>query len=320
MDILLIQSDQVTQLSEVPDHMPESGFLWLDVIRDQENDWSRKVQALTGITIHDRHINDSLNLQHPSYYDGMDQYEMLIFRGLSPAEQTHDFATRPAVFFLMPGLLVTIRPADSVSVAKVKPRLMDKAVRIPKRPAGLMHLLMTIMVDRFLALRKPITKRFETWRDELLDPRSPFQDWMTVMGYTSDLRKLENLCEEQIEALQEWREDTVTEFDDHISVRFNDLVEHIERVLKFSVAQKQEAEALVQLHFSAVAHRTNEIMRVLTVLSAIFLPLSLVAGIFGMNFEYMPELKMHNAYFFALGGMATIAVILLIIFRIKRWF
>ncbi|MGD8483480.1 MAG: CorA family divalent cation transporter, partial [Thioalkalispiraceae bacterium] len=138
--------------------------------------------------------------------------------------------------------------------------------------------------------------------------------------YTSDLRKLENLCEEQIEALQEWREDTVTEFDDHISVRFNDLVEHIERVLKFSVAQKQEAEALVQLHFSAVAHRTNEIMRVLTVLSAIFLPLSLVAGIFGMNFEYMPELKMHNAYFFALGGMATIAVILLIIFRIKRWF
>jgi len=74
------------------------------------------------------------------------------------------------------------------------------------------------------------------------------------------------------------------------------------------------------LHFSAVAHRTNEIMRVLTVLSAIFLPLGLVAGIFGMNFEYMPELKMHNAYFFALGGMVTLAVVLLIIFRVKRWF
>lgn len=320
MDILLIESERVTQLAELPGSMPESGFLWLDIIREQDSDWYQQVLALTGTVIHDRHINDSLNLQHPSYYDGMDEYEMLIFRGLSPAEQTHDFLTRPAVFFLMPGMLVTIRPADSVSVAKIKPRLMDKAVRIPKRPAGLMHLLMTIMVDRFLALRKPITERFEMWRDELLDPRSPFQDWMTVMGYTSDLRKLEQLCEEQIEALQEWREDTFTEFDDHLTVRFNDLVEHIERVLKFAVSQKQESEALVQLHFSAVAHRTNEIMRVLTLISAIFLPLSLIAGIFGMNFEYMPELKIHNAYFFALGGMAALAIILLVIFKIKRWF
>ena len=320
MDILLIENDQVNQLSEMPSSIPDSGFLWLDIIRDQDNNWHQLVEKATGVAIHDRHINDSLNVNHPSYYDGMDQYEMIIFRGLSPAGQTHDFTTRPAVFFLMPQLLVTIRPSDSVSVAKVKPRLLDKVVRIPKRPAGLMHLLMTIMVDRFLALRKPLTERFEVWSGELLNPRSPFQDWMTVMNYTSDLRKLERLCEEQIDALQGWREDTSTEFDDHITVRFNDLVEHVGRVLKFSVSQKQEAEALVQLHFSAVAHRTNEIMRVLTLLSAIFLPLGLIAGIFGMNFEYMPELKMHYAYFYALGGMATLAIILLIIFKIKRWF
>ena len=320
MDILLIENDQVSQLSEMPSSIPETGFLWLDIVRDEEDDWAKQVEALTGVSIHDRHINDSLNTAHPSYYDGMDQYEMVILRGLSPAGQTHDFTTRPAVFFLISRLLVTIRPADSVSVAKVKPRLLDKAVRIPKRPAGLMHLLMTIMVDRFLALRKPLTERFEQWRDDLLDPKSPFDDWMTIMNYTSDLRKLEQLCEEQIDALQGWREDTSTDFDDHLTVRFNDLVEHINRVLKFAVSQKQEAEALVQLHFSAVAHRTNEIMRVLTVLSAIFLPLGLVAGIFGMNFEYMPELKIHNAYFYALGGMASLAITLLIIFRIKRWF
>ena len=320
MDILLIENEQVSQLSGMPSSIPESGFLWIDIVRDEDNDWPQQVKAFTGITIHDRHIKDSLNITHPSYYDGMDQYEMVILRGLSPAGQTHDFTTRPAVFFLMSKLLVTIRPADSISVSKVKPRLLDKAVRIPKRPAGLMHLLMTIMVDRFLALRKPLTERFEHWRDDLLDPRSPYDDWMTIMSYTSDLRKLEQLCEEQIDALQGWREDTFTDFDDHLTVRFNDLVEHIERVLKFAVSQKQEAEALVQLHFSAVAHRTNEIMRVLTLLSAIFLPLGLIAGIFGMNFEYMPELKIHNAYFYALGGMLTLAVILLIIFKIKRWF
>ena len=119
--------------------------------------------------------------------------------------------------------------------------------------------------------------------------------------------------------MQLWQEDTDTEFDDHMAVRYNDLVEHVQRVLKFSAYQKQESEALVQMHFSAVAHRTNEIMRILTLLSAIFLPLGLVAGIFGMNFEYMPELKMRYAYFFVLGGMVSLAAVLLILFRIKRW-
>ena len=223
------------------------------------------------------------------------------------------------MFFLLEHLLVTIRPADSVSVAKITPRLLDRAGRIPRRPAGLMHLLMTYMVDRFLALRQPLLARFDSWRMDLLDPHKDFDDWRAIMDYTSDLRKLERLCDEQITALQTWREDTDTEFDDHLAVRFNDLVEHVQRVIKFAVDQKNESEALVQMHFSAVAHRTNEIVRTLTVISAIFLPLTFLAGIFGMNFENMPELKLHYAYFFALGGMAILAIILLIVFRVKKW-
>lgn len=319
MDILLLDTDHVSQLAELPAYLPESGFLWLDIVNGQDSDWPQQVQALTGIAIHERHLADCRNENHPSHYDSTQEYEILIFRGLSPAGQRSDFKTRPAVFILLDRLLITIRPEDSVSVGTIKPRLLDKNIRIPRRPAGLMHQLMTVMVDRFMALRQPLLERFDIWRMELLDPRNPFQDWMTVLSYTSDLRKLERLCDEQITALQSWEEDTDTEFDDHIKVRYHDLIEHVHRVLKFSIDQKNEAEALVQMHFSAVSHRTNEIMRVLTVLSAIFLPLSFIAGVFGMNFEYMPELKLHAGYYYTLGGMLGISVILLIFFRIKRW-
>lgn len=319
MHSLLITQEAVSELDCAPSKLPDSGFLWLDVVRDGENDWPKVVEQLTGVMIHERHLKDTHNLTHPSFYDGTQDYEMLIFRGLSPAGQHSDFKTRPAVFIIFDHLLVTIRPEDSVSVSKVKPRLLNKSVRIPRRPAGLMHLLMTYMVDRYLALREPLIQRFDTWRHDLLDPRNPFSDYMAVLDYTSDLRMLERLCDEQITALASWEEETDTEFDDHLAVRYRDLNEHILRVKNFAIAQKQDAEALVQMHFSAVAHRTNEIMRVLTVLSAIFLPLSLVAGIFGMNFEYMPELKVHYAYYFTLGGMLTLAVVLLILFRIKRW-
>ena len=131
---------------------------------------------------------------------------------------------------------------------------------------------------------------------------------------------MQMVFEEQEEAIQFWREDTDIQIDDHLAVRLNDLIEHIRRVTRFTADQQHEVDSLINLHFSAVAHRTNEIMRVLTVLSAIFLPLSLVAGIFGMNFENMPELHYQNAYFFALGGMVFLAVGLLVVFKVKRWF
>ena len=319
MEILLVTAEEVTQLTTLPASLPQQGFIWLDVIHEADGDWPKQVEQLTGISVHERHIKDSRNPTHPSFYDGTQDYEMLIFRGLSPAGQQSDFKTRPAVFFLLDQLLVTIRPEDSVSVAEIKPRLLNKSVRIPRRPAGLMHQLMTIMVDRYLALREPLIQHYDDWRHDLLDPKNPFEDWMAILNFTSDLRKLERLCDEQIQALKAWQEETATEFDDHLAVRYHDLVEHIQRVMKFATDLKNDAEALVQLHFSAVAHRTNDIMRVLTVLSAIFLPLSLVAGIFGMNFEYMPELKVHYAYFFALGGMVSLAITLLVLFRIKRW-
>jgi magnesium transporter len=319
MDILHISgSGQVTHLESLAS-LPAEGFVWIDCIREQDTGWAVEIEQLTGVAIHERHVRDSFNLAHPSFYDSTQDYEMLIFRGLGVNSENEEFKTRPTAFFLLDRLLVTIRPADSVSVSQVKPRLLERTVRIPMRPVGMMHLLLTAMVDRFLALREPLTVRFETWRDELLDPKNPFDDWMIVLNHTSYLRKLEYLCDEQQHALMAWREDSDIEFDDHLKVRYMDLQEHIGRVLKFAAEQRSEAESVVQLHFSAVAHKTNEIMRVLTVLSAIFLPLGLVAGIFGMNFEYMPELKIHNAYFFALGGMAGLAVTLLVVFRIKRW-
>ncbi len=319
MDILHISEDrQVSQLASLTT-LPADGFVWLDCIREQDSDWAGEVERLAGVTIHERHVHDSFNLGHPSFFDGTQNYEMLIFRGLGVNNEKEEFTTRPTVFMLLERILVTVRPQDSVSVAQVKPRLLEKQVRIPQRPVGLMHLLLTAMVDRFLALREPLTLQFENWRSDLLDPKDPFEDWMTVLNHTNYLRKLEHLCDEQQQALLAWREDTQTDFDDHLRVRYMDLGEHIGRVYKFASEQRSEAESVIQLHFSAVAHRTNEIMRVLTVLSAIFLPLGLVAGIFGMNFEYMPELKLHNAYFFALGGMVSLAVTLLVLFKIKRW-
>ncbi|MGB5306128.1 MAG: magnesium transporter CorA family protein [Gammaproteobacteria bacterium] len=319
MEILAIQPGDGFVRDESIETLPTKGYVWLDYDRENAATWAADIERLTGIKLHEGHVKDSLNTSHPSYYDSTSDYEMLIFRSLAPEVADETFASRPTTFFLFEHLIVTVRPSDSRSIAAVKARMLNNVGRIPQRPVGLMHLITNTMIDRFLAIREPMAQQLQVWSRELLDPKHPFNDWLALMNYRSQLRILELLCEDQEDAVTQWRENTDIDLTEHLTVRINDLVEHIRRVYKFATNQGIEVESLVQMHFSAVAHRTNEIVRVLTVLSAIFLPLTLVAGIFGMNFENMPELKLHYGYFIALGGMAALAAGLLVLFRIRRW-
>jgi len=302
------------------DGMPEEGFVWLDLVRGEDRDWTPVAERLGGITLYEQHRRDLDSVAHPSHYDGTSEYEVLIFRSLAPEQGGEAFPTRALGLLLTPRLLVTVHEPGSVSVATIHERMRQGAGRMPRRPAGLMHLLLNTVVDRFLAKRDSLTAQLGAWREALLDPKNPFDDWLSLLQFGSQLRQLAMLCEEQVDALNHWQENTTTEIDEFLAVRLRDLLEHIDRVRDFAVGREADIESLVQLHFSAVAHRPNEIMRVLTVVSAIFLPLSLVAGIFGMNFEYMPELKWPGAYFVALGAMATLGGGLLWVFRRKGWF
>ncbi len=300
--------------------LPEEGFLWVDFVRDESPEWTRELEAATGERIFEAHVSDSLNLAHPSFFDATDDYEMLILRGLATDEEAELFRTRPTAYFLFERMVVTVRPPDSVAARKVKERFASRTAKIPRRPAELLHYFLNHSIDRFLALREPLMNEIQDWQERLLDPRDPFNDWTRLMARKSHLRRLEVLCEEQEDAIQAWREGTRTEFDDHLSVRFPDLLEHIRRVLSHSQHMQHEIEALVQINFSATAHRTNEVVKVLTVVSAIFLPLTLISGIFGMNFEYMPELKLRYAYFVALGGMTLLGVGMFAAFKRRGWF
>ena len=106
---------------------------------------------------------------------------------------------------------------------------------------------------------------------------------------------------------------------DHVTARARDVLEHIDRVRTHAQRLEQTAETAVQIHFSAQGNRTNDIMRVLTVLTAIFLPLNLITGIFGMNFRDMPLLEHNVGFWITIGSMVLIAVGLSIWFWRKRY-
>lgn len=357
MNIYQIGEHQVTLVGEIPYTIPEDGFLWIDATHDEVLDnpelWRSAIEHATGTRIYDLHLQDAINQKHPSYFDSTQDYAMVVFRKLSfgadlpPSDGNLEgdekrkippalkqLMTQPVTFLLMQHALVTVHAANSRTIEATRIRLLEYKHkpegsthnRPPVSPAELALRLLNAMVDQYLDLRQPLTGQIDRWQRALLNPRRAFQDWAALLDARIELRKLDHLCEEQHDALQELRdyfvdanENTNNRAKDFLLVRVHDVMEHITRVLNHARRLEASIESAVQIHFSAMAHRTSEIMRTLTVITALFMPLTVITGIFGMNFVDMPLLKDRSGFWIAIGLMAAIVIGLLIFFRRKRY-
>ena len=201
--------------------------------------------------------------------------------------------------------------------------------RLPTSPADLMLRIVNHMVDGYMALRKELTQQLDHWQNELLSPRGRFTNWGSLLDARMALHQLDDVCEEQRSSVQDWIEaiktwpepDSPIEVRERelLQVRSRDVLEHIERVVHHVRRLEQSVETAVQMHFSVQGSRTNDIMRTLTVLTAIFLPLNLIAGIFGMNFDFTPLLHQQGGFWWAIASMVLTAVVLAVFFWRKRY-
>jgi Mg2+ and Co2+ transporter CorA len=317
------------------------------------------LQALSGSQLVDLHISDLLNQQLPSHFDYTSQYDVIVFRRLAASDAETDrtqaglasvhrparggppvlrrIDTSPVGFVVFDQVLLSVHPADCAVRDGYAAKLLQAAtaesratgVRLPNSPADLMLRIVNQMVDGYLGLRRQLTHQLDHWQTELINPKTRFNNWSALLEARLALHHLDEICEDQRTALLDWIEALKTWPDaqtpntqrehDLLQVRSRDVLEHIERVVHHVRRLEQSAETAVQMHFSAQSHRTNEIMRTLTALTAIFLPLNLIAGIFGMNFEFIPLLHRSNGFWLAMGAMLAIAVSLVLIFARKRY-
>jgi Mg2+ and Co2+ transporter CorA len=238
-------------------------------------------------------------------------------------------------------VLLTVHPADCAVLEHYAARLLAATastvraagVNLPTGPADLMLRIVNQMVDGYLDLRRELTRQLDHWQTELLQPSTRFTNWSSLLGARISLHQLDQICEDQRAAIQDWIEalagwEVVEGQSDHfgghrgldlLKVRSRDVLEHIERVIHHVRRLEQNAETAVQMHFSAQSNRTNDIMRTLTVLTAIFLPLNLIAGIFGMNFDFIPLLHQRAGFWWTLGAMVLTALGLGLFFWRKRY-
>lgn len=320
MEILHLVPGQPPQRLDTLSALPGQGLVWIDILQPVDESWATLVEPLVQGEIDSAHIADSLNRRHPPFFDGTADYDMLVFEGLGPSDQPFPLETRSGALFLFDRVLVTVREPDARSYGEVKKRLFAGRNKCTVSPVLLTQMILDAMVDRFLRVREAFDARLTAMQDDLLDPATDRGDWRELLASRRQVRRLESLSEAQGEALDAWRRGSRFVWSQAEEVRLHDILGHVGRVQSYAANLERDVEAAVELHFATVSHRTNRIMRTLTVMSAIFFPLTLITGIYGMNFDNMPELHTRYGYFVVLGVLVTIAVTLLLLFKRRGFF
>jgi magnesium transporter len=368
MRIFHVTAERFTELDALPDAMPAGGYLWVGCERREfEVDSERMQSALlrwTESQLVDLHVSDLLNNQLPSHFDYTSWYDLLVFRRLavgagsnvapvddspgslaSTKEALESIDTSPVGFAVFDRVLLSVHPTDcqvreyfatrlTQMVQGAEGRVERRAegrggpLRLPTSAADLMLRMVNHMVDSYLELRRLLTRQLGTLQQSLLASNS-FNNWSLLLDSRIALHLLDDTCEDQRSAMQEWI-DALAEWPaeadpllqrerELLRLRSRDVVEHIERVLGHVRRLESSAETAVQMHFSAQGNRTNDIMRTLTVLTAIFLPLNLVTGFFGMNFEGLPLIHSATGFWIVFIVMLLVGVGMSSYFWRKRY-
>ncbi len=222
-------------------------------------------------------------------------------------------------FILAPNLVVSFQEKPGDVFDPVRLRIREHKGRVRRLGADyLLYALLDAVVDHYFIVLEPFGDHTEELEERLVS--SPGPDALrTIHGLRRELvylRKSVWPLREALSALQRTESKLMRKT---TAVFLRDLYDHSIQVIDTIEAFRDTVSGMLDIYLSSISNRMNEVMKVLTIIATIFIPLTFIAGVYGMNFMFMPELRWPWAYFAVLGLMAAVVVAMVIYFRRKRW-
>ncbi len=294
----------------------DDSIIWLD-IEAQPTDQLRAL--LESLGCNPLAINDAFRDRHPPKIEAFDDNTFLLFRGISKMDAALELEHQQVAMWAGKRLLITYHRKQAISVTHMwDNEAGNRALGAPGKLAlKLLHYACSYYLENLLEFEG----RLADLEDGLVDDRSE-EEMKELVGYRSRLRKLKRTFsyhKEIAEHLHHFPEQFFVFLEDEADHVRRDVYDRCERLHSLCQMYYELCGDLVEGHISLSSHNLNQTMKVLTIISALFVPLTFIAGIYGMNFQYMPELGWKYAYFGVMGFMATLAIALLLLFRRIRW-
>ncbi|MFT5471197.1 MAG: magnesium transporter [Verrucomicrobiales bacterium] len=322
MDCLLFDSKFKTvttgegELIDRWDSEPGS-IIWVRITGKLTNVHESVLEERFGI--HTLALQDAKRDRHPPKFEVFDESTFLLFKTLTAETTDIHFSTIQIAMFAGKRFLITRASGASRSIEKLKKEVVAKPQKFAEGGAGQMAArLIRLFVERYLTILLELEPRLEELEEQLLG-NSGDEILAELTGYKADLKRIRRIFLYHQQVLDQLRAEPVPGFDAEHRHWLNDVFEQQERASSLTLLYYELAGDLVDGFLSLASHRLNGIMKVLTIITAVFVPLGFLAGIYGMNFDNMPELHSRFGYFILIAVMASIATTLLLVFKKQKW-
>ena len=308
---------------DLPELLAEPDLtIWVDLLGETHDqiDQARRV-LLDVFKFHPLTVEDCIETRNQPKIEQFPNYFYFILHGIKPGETSSSkFITKELDGFLGSNFVVTFHLERFLSIKQVKQQLRASPSVAERGAAYLLHQILDLVVDLYMPLVDEFDASISALEEEIFAARRPanqiVSDIMTLRRTVSRLRRI---SARQLDVLYRMSHGEFPQIPAHILPFYRDIYDHLLRVSDISESYRELVGGLFEIHFAVISTKANDIMKTLAIISSIMLPLTLIAGIYGMNFENMPELRSKYGYFLTLGGMALLTLMQLWYFKRRGW-
>ena len=290
------------------------GLLWLDL----DDPMSKSLDELgERYGFHELAIEDCRHGIQPAKIDYYDGYHFIIINTTHYTDHPCEMALREIDVFIGPEFIVTVHFGASAAVADVEHRIVSGAKTL-SHPDEVLHSVIDTVVDRYLPTLDSVGDTIDRIEDDLLiHPDVKLLE--TIFELKRGMLQFRRAVASQRELLNVLIRDSSPLIRKEMHIYFRDVYDHAVRAMDLVETYRDLMGGALDIYLTQMANRTNDIVKALTILATIMLPLTLVTGYYGMNFEYFPLLKDPNGIWYVTAGLLAIVVSMLGYFKYKKW-
>ncbi len=270
--------------------------------------------------LHPLILEDILNTdQRPKMQDMGDYMFIVLKRFCNTCDEHNDITAEQVSIILGPHFVISLQEREDALFEPIRDRIRTAKGRIAKAGADyLAYSIIDMILDSYFGILETLGEKIEIEEEALVN--NPAQPTLRAIHHLKRdmifLRKSIWPLRETINALERSESPLIQPA---TGIYLKDIYDHTIQVIDTVETYRDMLSGMIDIYLSSLSNRMNQVMKVLTVIATIFMPLTFLAGVYGMNFKYLPELEWHWGYLFFWVVNITIAIIMLILFKRKKW-
>ncbi len=270
--------------------------------------------------LHPLVLEDILTTQQLPNTEDYEQYIFFTLKMISINPKNQRIELEHVSFILGYRYLISFQERKADVLEPVRQRLTNAKGRIRSRGSDyLLYALIDVIVDNYYLVTENLNERINDLEVELID--DPDQSSIEkITAYKKQLIQLKKVIYPLREALRKLIKDEDQLIAPATVHFYEDIISNVEHIINTMEIQREMLTGLMELYMSTISNKMNNVMKTLTIIATIFIPLTFVAGVYGMNFKYMPELEWHWGYPTILGVMFVLGMVMFIYMKSRKWF